>query len=445
MYLSYGGEYFMRIVFFSGYAISHLIPLKSTISYLKDMGFDIYLFGTEKNKWFGKKLNVNYNNYPDNYWKPVLSNEATKLNKDIEKYYHEKDYVSMMKYILKKDAMLAFNHNENVINTLKSEIYNISPEVVYRDSTDIYWSILKKDFSNIKTIGYITNNLYNWNYLFSHMKNFSYFLGINDIQDKLPSHFLYSFKRNIDNIYKEIQNEYSTYPLRAYYQYDPDEDFNLIYSSKYIQPNDCYDVSKYFIVEPDNKEMCIENYIEKNLIDFLKDSETIYISTGSFISRDMNFYILIIKMLKDIGNYKIVISAGKNYEKLFSFIKENNEENDIYVSSFIPQKYILKNNCRLFINSGGINSIKESIYFGVPMFIIPISCEQRLNGLLLEEFGIGYTSYGPNNRLIDLKKNLEELISSNEIKSNLKKLQLLLHRENNIITFKKMLDYINKK
>ena len=434
----------MRIIFFSGYAISHLIPLKSTILFLKKHSFEIYIFGTEKNKWFADELKIKYIVYPNEYWKPVLTNEANKLDDVINRFHNDNNYTSMIYNILKKDAMLAFNHNEDVIELIKKEVNKISPQIVFRDSTDIYWDILKKDFSNIKTIGYITNNLYSWDYLYSHKKYFTYFLGIPDLIDKLPANYIDDFMNIITDIYNEIQKEFFTKSLKPYFQYDPSEDFNLIYSSHCLQPPECYDINKYAIVEPEQNEMMLENKIDTELITFIDDTEYIYISTGSFISRDIEFYRLIINSIVNIGNYKIVISAGKKSDELLHYINRYYNKEKIYIASHIPQKYILSNKCKLFITSGGINSIKEAIYYEVPVFVIPISCEQRLNGLILEELGIGYTSYGPNNRILNLPDNFKNIIASKEIQLKMKKISESMKLQDNIKTFRKLLDYITE-
>ena len=71
------------------------------------------------------------------------------------------------------------------------------------------------------------------------------------------------------------------------------------------------------------------------------------------------------------------MAVGKFSEPLNNYIREN-KINNIYISSFIPQKFILSKT-DVFITSGGHNSILEAIYYKVPMLITPISSEQRLN------------------------------------------------------------------
>ena len=131
------------------------------------------------------------------------------------------------------------------------------------------------------------------------------------------------------------------------------------------------------------------------------------------------------------------MAVGKFSEPLNNYIREN-KINNIYISSFISQKFILSKT-DVFITSGGHNSILEAIYYKVPMLITPISSEQRMNGLLLEELGIGETTYSLNknasissqiNKLLRKQLNVNKL---NEISNDLR------NQNNN---FKSMWDYI---
>ena len=63
----------------------------------------------------------------------------------------------------------------------------------------------KEKYLHIKTIGYITNNLYSWDFL---MNSYDYilpvFLGIIHFLPIIPNDYLIDFKNNIENIYKNI-------------------------------------------------------------------------------------------------------------------------------------------------------------------------------------------------------------------------------------------------
>lgn len=67
----------------------------------------------------------------------------------------------------------------------------------------------------------------------------------------------------------------------------------------------------------------------------------------------------------------------------------------------------------LFVTHGGNNSIIESIYNGVPMLVTPTSSEQCMNGLIIEENGMGYTMVKDRNDHISVGKMIYNLLNDN--------------------------------
>ena len=58
------------------------------------------------------------------------------------------------------------------------------------------------------------------------------------------------------------------------------------------------------------------------------------------------------------------------------------------VRPFVNQNEILKH-AALFITAGGMNSLHEALYFGVPCLMCPQQGEQRLNARRFERLGFG--------------------------------------------------------
>ena len=111
------------------------------------------------------------------------------------------------------------------------------------------------------------------------------------------------------------------------------------------------------------------------------------------MSREIDYYKEILTVINNkLDKFKIIISGGKATDKIQSLIDNMNLKNDVLVKKKIPQLYVLKHSY-LFITSGGMNSIKEAIYYKIPMIIFPISSEQRLNGLIVEKLKIGISTY----------------------------------------------------
>ena len=408
----------MRILYFTGYASSHIIPLISTIKYLSlQKNVEILLYVTEKNKPICQELNLTYIVYPEHYWDAKLKEESKKYDNLINEEYKKRNFDKMLYYIYKQDAMLAFNYDLSSLKEIKQEIERVAPDVVFRDSTDIYWKYLEKTFPNIKTIGYITNNLYSIDYLNKNKDMLSYYLGVNDILHLISDSFLDHYWDYINRIYDDIQKDYNVLPINPHFQFDPNEDNNIIYTLDFLQPMDAHLEKKSILIGPSEENFILETEIPTSLISFIADNQIIYLSSGSFISRNLEFYKFILPKLIKL-NYKIVISAGNTADELKAYCSSCNYTSNVYVDNKIPQKYVLtKAVC--FISSGGMNSIKEAIYYKVPMFIIPISCEQRLNGILLQKMNIGKTSMWNKAYLMNFSDTIRDLINDKKIKNNL--------------------------
>lgn len=96
----------------------------------------------------------------------------------------------------------------------------------------------------------------------------------------------------------------------------------------------------------------------------------IYISLGTLLNTSTSFFKKCIQAFKD-KPITVIISIGTivKAEKLGS-IPDN-----ISIYPFVPQLEILKRTS-VFITHGGMNSVNESIYYGVPMLAIPVGNDQ---------------------------------------------------------------------
>ncbi|MFE8596251.1 macrolide family glycosyltransferase [Archangium violaceum] len=59
------------------------------------------------------------------------------------------------------------------------------------------------------------------------------------------------------------------------------------------------------------------------------------------------------------------------------------------VRPYVPQPEILQRLARVFITHGGMNSVMEGMWFGVPMLVFPQISEHALSARRVEEFGCG--------------------------------------------------------
>lgn len=139
--------------------------------------------------------------------------------------------------------------------------------------------------------------------------------------------------------------------------------------------------------------------------DFIKKKEKlIYISMGTVNNNMIKLYRKMIEAFSDI-DYQVLISIGNSTDrKALEPVPENIE---IYNS--VDQIAVLEK-ADLFISHAGMNSVSESLYFGVPLILLPITAEQKavatrvtqLNaGIILEDISIENITQKANELLIN--------------------------------------------
>ncbi len=108
----------------------------------------------------------------------------------------------------------------------------------------------------------------------------------------------------------------------------------------------------------------------------------IYISLGTIFNRDERLLEEIFRQFGGTG-YQVVMAwnldAGKGNRRL----PEN-----FTVRAFVDQNSILKE-ASLFITAGGMNSIHEALYYGVPCLLCPQQGEQMVNAVQFQALGFG--------------------------------------------------------
>ncbi len=136
-------------------------------------------------------------------------------------------------------------------------------------------------------------------------------------------------------------------------------DITLIFSPKEFIPfPDSYGKNVYFVgttIKERRKEQN-QKYEKYN----------IYVSFGTVHTEDTELFHQIISS-QVIQNHKTIMSVGELEMKPspnITFVKKT-------------QQIALLENCDLFINHGGLNSVQESIYCGVPQIIIPKITERK--------------------------------------------------------------------
>lgn len=125
--------------------------------------------------------------------------------------------------------------------------------------------------------------------------------------------------------------------------------------------------------------------LPSNVQEFISNSRhdnVIYVSFGTVIS---NFADDFIETLASALSSLPATVLWKHKGKMPSKVGGN-----VKILPWFPQNDILGDpSTKLFITHGGLNSVSEASFHGVPMVLVPIFGDQFDNGLTIENFGIG--------------------------------------------------------
>lgn len=191
------------------------------------------------------------------------------------------------------------------------------------------------------------------------------------------------FHPQLDLLYnklKEAQTEWSIEKLDIMDVFFKKEKINLVYTSRMFQPDACSFDEAFHFVGPS-----IADRNEKHDFPFedLNYSTTVYISMGTINNQCMSFYSKCMEAFGD-QQYKVVMSVGNKVDiAAFGKIPGN-----VTVRNNVPQLEVLKRTA-VFISHGGLNSVSEALYYGVPVIAVPQANDQPMVASQLVKLGAG--------------------------------------------------------
>ena len=154
-----------------------------------------------------------------------------------------------------------------------------------------------------------------------------------------------------------------------------DNTHTIVYTSPQFQPCSETFSEKYAFVGPSIRPTTEE--IEK------KRDKLIYISMGTVNNDMMPFYKTCISALRDT-DYQVIMSVGNLVStRDFGELPEN-----ISVYSQVDQIAVLKK-ADVFVSHCGMNSVSESLYFEVPLVMLPQTSEQKGVAERVSQLGAG--------------------------------------------------------
>jgi MGT family glycosyltransferase len=146
----------------------------------------------------------------------------------------------------------------------------------------------------------------------------------------------------------------------------------------------------------------------------------IYVSLGTLRNNQPEFYRICLHAF-DSGEWQVVMSVGNKIDiGALGPLPEN-----FVVMRNAPQLELLPN-VDAFVSHGGLNSTMESLYFGVPLVVVPSIKEQRLTARRVQGMGLGLVLEHGQLTPETLREAVRTVACDQEIRRRVKSMQKLV-------------------
>ena len=154
---------------------------------------------------------------------------------------------------------------------------------------------------------------------------------------------------------------------------------NFIYTLRDFQPEEaCFPETKYHFVGP-----AVEDRAEEPFSFGESGNPMVYISFGTLMHADKRFWK---KLIAAFSGRRVEVICAVGSEKLVRSLGDLPQNVRVYAR--VPQLTVLRR-ASLFVTHGGMNSVNEALYYGVPMIVIPFGLDQPLVGRELARRKLG--------------------------------------------------------
>ncbi len=276
------------------------------------------------------------------------------------------------------------------------------------------------ELEEIKPDCIVSDSLCFWGKLFAKKLHIPYIcsttsFAFNQFTAKLMKRSISEIVRmlfGMPRINQKIQNlQANGYAVKSFIDIvqNDNETNTIVYTSKEFQPLSDTFSDRYAFVGPALPKLSNEQ----------NKKYSVYISLGTVNNRNRQFYQNCMKALKD-SNRNVLISIGEN-TKISDF---GEIPKHITIKNSVNQIEILSH-AEVFLTHGGMNSVNESLYFGVPMVLFPQQSEQGLVARRTAVLGAGILLN--NSRPRSIQKALYQVLGNSSYKGHAKQLSDGLH------------------
>ena len=176
-------------------------------------------------------------------------------------------------------------------------------------------------------------------------------------------------------------------------------DLNIVYTSRLFQPfaetfDDRYQFVGPSIPAPVGVVRPVDGAVP-----------LVYVSLGTLFNADATFFRHCFEAFGDL-DARVIMSVGSNVSQASLGPPPANFD----VQQFVPQLEVLQQ-ASAFVTHGGMNSVSESLYHGVPVVVIPQMSEQELVGRRVAQLGAGLYVAKANATAAALRDRVEQLLA----------------------------------
>jgi MGT family glycosyltransferase len=182
------------------------------------------------------------------------------------------------------------------------------------------------------------------------------------------------------DVSRQLHERYGLVPLRVTDPFITAEALNIVTLPRSFQPDADMLDERYVFVGP---SIAPRSDASGFPLDRLADNPTLYISLGTVFNANPEFFDACFDAFAD-SDWQVVLSVGtRTGPSMLVRIPDN-----FLVRPHVPQLEVLEHT-DVFITHGGMNSVMEAIYYGVPMVLVPQQPEQAMTAGRVAELGLG--------------------------------------------------------
>ena len=154
---------------------------------------------------------------------------------------------------------------------------------------------------------------------------------------------------------------------------------NIVYTSRHFQPcADTFDDRFQFVGPMTSRTETIPFAWDR-----VGASDVVYVSLGTLFNTDAAFYRTCFEAFAG-QRFQVILSLGTNV----SLTSLGAAPSNFVVLAHVPQLAVLQR-ARAFVTHGGMNSVSEGLFYGVPLVVVPQMGEQAIVGRQVAELGAG--------------------------------------------------------